>query len=102
MDFNSEDFSELHKLWKEFDSEMTQAMDKIGLRYSEKLDNVAFHKLGYRNSDPEDKFLRFVKFCEFARCTYLIPSMEDVASLCNSGDGRVPEQQDSETDSDFE
>lgn len=95
MEFNSEDFAELNKIWKEFDAEMVQAMDRISLKYSEKLDNSAFHKLGYRNSDPEDKFLRFVKFCEFARCTYLIPSMQDVSVVCE-------EDEDKLTDSDFE
>lgn len=95
MEFNSEDFAELHKIWKEFDGEMTQAMDRISLKYSEKLDETAFHKLGYRNSDPEDKFLRFVKFCEFARCTYLIPSMEDVSKVLENDDDKL-------SDSDFE
>jgi hypothetical protein len=101
MDFNSEDIADLHKLWKEFDAEMTQAMDRICLKYADKLDAVAFNDLGYRNSNPEDKFLRFNKFCEHARVTYLIPSMEDVAYLCNDGDRGVPEQPESE-DSDWD
>lgn len=92
MEFEPDDFHDLSKIYKEFDNEMMQAVDRISLKYSEKLDNVAFNKLGYRNSDPEDKFLRFTNFCEYARRTYLIPSMQDVTYCRDGGDGGVPQQ----------
>lgn len=102
MDFNEEDLGDLSRLWSQFDTEATQAMDKIAWAYLEKLDRLTFHKLGYRDRDPEDHFHRYSEFCEFVRRVYLRPSMENVADARLVRDGVVPNEGELSDSDDFE
>lgn len=102
MELIEEDEAEIARVWRNFDDEATQAMDKIAWTYLEKLDRLTFHKLGYRDRDPEDKFERYQEFCEFIRRVYLRPSMENVTNACFVRDGVVPVERGLSDEEDFE
>ncbi len=102
MELFEEDEAEISRLWRQFDAEATQAMDKIAWTYLEKLDKLTFNTLGYRDRDPENHFERYQEFCEFVRRVYLRPSMENVTNASSIRDGVVPVQGEFSDEDDFE